>query len=93
MAIALPAQTFTTITDFNWNDGAQPYFLSLVQGPDGDFYGTTFYGGVIGSGYGTVFKITPSGALTTLHSFAGSPTDGGIGMPGWRYALTGTSTV
>jgi uncharacterized repeat protein (TIGR03803 family) len=44
-----------------------------VQASDGNFYGTTTYGGAYTS-YGTVFKITPKGVLTTLHSFDG--TDG-----------------
>jgi uncharacterized repeat protein (TIGR03803 family) len=39
----------------------------LIQAGNGDFYGTTFRGGV--GGEGTVFKITPSGNLTTLYSF------------------------
>jgi uncharacterized repeat protein (TIGR03803 family) len=49
-----------------------------VQASDGNFYGTTLYGGAYcpPDGCGTVFKITSSGALTTLHSFAGSPSDG-----------------
>jgi uncharacterized repeat protein (TIGR03803 family) len=46
---------------------AAPPRARLVQGSDGDFYGTTFQGGA--SNYGTVFKITPAGVLTTLHSF------------------------
>jgi len=58
-------------------DGQNPWFGSLVQGTDGNFYGTTVYGGAnnscVFSGYtvgcGTVFKITPSGTLTTLYSF------------------------
>ncbi len=45
---------------------------ALIQATDGNFYGTTYGGGADGSG--TVFKITPSGTLTTLHSFDG--TDG-----------------
>jgi uncharacterized repeat protein (TIGR03803 family) len=52
----------------NCTDGAYP-FAGLVQGTDGNFYGTTRSGGAVG--YGTVFKITPTGTLTTLHSFAG----------------------
>jgi uncharacterized repeat protein (TIGR03803 family) len=52
-------------------DGAYPY-SGLVQATNGNFYGTTTLGGV--NGHGTVFKITPSGKLTTLHSFDG--TDG-----------------
>ena len=46
----------------------------LIQATDGDFYGTTKYGGangVVYGGYGTVFKITSSGRLTNLHSFCG----------------------
>jgi uncharacterized repeat protein (TIGR03803 family) len=41
----------------------------LTLGSDGNFYGTTYFGGTHNEG--TVFKITPSGVLTTLHSFDG----------------------
>jgi uncharacterized repeat protein (TIGR03803 family) len=52
-------------------DGAQP-LAGLVQGANGDLYGTTSVGGT-GSDYGTVFKITRNGAFTSLVSFqAGS---------------------
>ncbi len=60
-----------TVTD----DGAQP-FASLVQGSDGNFYGTTFQGG--SANFGTVYKITPGGQMTILHSFGdGTVTDDG----------------
>jgi uncharacterized repeat protein (TIGR03803 family) len=52
-------------------DGFQPEG-TLIQASDGNFYGTTNEGGNTGTGDGTVFRITSSGALTTLHSFAGS---------------------
>ena len=75
-AIPLPAQTFTGLVSFDYTDGASPY-SSVIQGVDGNFYGTT-YGGGSGSNCfyncGTVFEITPSGTLTTLHNFVG--TDG-----------------
>ena len=53
-------------------DGAQPVF-PLVQGSDGNLYGTTSIGGNDGvnSGYGTIFKITQAGTLTTLYNFPG----------------------
>jgi uncharacterized repeat protein (TIGR03803 family) len=51
-------------------DGAGPYFGPLVQGTDGNLYGTTNGGGInVGWGAGTVFSITPQGSLTTLYTF------------------------
>ena len=47
----------------------------LVQGSDGNFYGSTYGGGA--NGYGTIFKITLAGSLTTLHSI-NNDTDGSI---------------
>ena len=71
MAIASSAQTLTTLHNFagHPNDGADPY-AGLVQGGDGNFYGTTESGGA--NNDGTVFKMTADGTLTTLYSFAGS---------------------
>ena len=66
-AIASPAQILTTLHSFSGADGAVP-IAGLVQASDGNFYGTTAFGGTNSSG-GTVFKITPSGTLTTLYSF------------------------
>jgi uncharacterized repeat protein (TIGR03803 family) len=54
------------LASFDGANGSGPLGY-LVQGIDGNFYGTTFYGGT--NGYGTVFEITPEGALTTLYSF------------------------
>lgn len=48
-------------------DGSYP-FAGLVQGTNGNFFGTSFYGG--SSGHGTVFTITPAGVLTSLYSFS-----------------------
>jgi uncharacterized repeat protein (TIGR03803 family) len=53
-------------------DGSSPN-AGLIEGSDGNFYGTTLNGGV--NNQGTVFKITPSGTLTVLHSFDAN--DGG----------------
>jgi uncharacterized repeat protein (TIGR03803 family) len=64
-----PSGILTTLYSFCINisctDGDAPY-AALVQATDGSFYGTTSLGGAYG--YGTIFKIAPSG-LTTLHSF------------------------
>ena len=58
---------------FDGTDGATPD-AGLIQGSDGNFYGTTAGIGMgFGSSNGTVFKITPAGALTTLYSFCGQP--------------------
>lgn len=64
--MTMSAQTLTTLIDFNNSNGGQPDF-SLVQGSDGNFYGTASTGGV-NSG-GTVFKMTAGGKLTVLYSF------------------------
>jgi uncharacterized repeat protein (TIGR03803 family) len=56
-----------------------------VQGTDGRFYGTTFVGGA--NNFGTVFKVTPSGTLTTLHSFNGA--DGSTPLAGLGQATDG----
>jgi uncharacterized repeat protein (TIGR03803 family) len=65
---------FTTVYSFTGGeDGANP-MAGLVQGSDGNFYGTTSNGGTNNSG--TVFKISAAGALTSLHSFTGT-NDGG----------------
>lgn len=56
------------------HDGSQPE-AALVQGGDGNFYGTTADGGTnvdsYGFGCGTVFKVATNGTLITLHAFTG----------------------
>jgi uncharacterized repeat protein (TIGR03803 family) len=65
--------TLTTLYSFTGGtDGAGPS-ASLIQGADGNLYATTALGGV--NGWGTVFRITTGGTLTTLYSFSGG-TDG-----------------
>jgi uncharacterized repeat protein (TIGR03803 family) len=75
-----PRGTLTTLVSFDGTDGNYPY-AGVTQGTDGNFYGTTYYGGTKcgggSGGCGTVYKITPSGTLTTLYSFgSGHPEEG-----------------
>ena len=60
--------TFSAL-DANGNneDGATPG-VALTRGPDDVFYGMASYGGT--NGNGTIFKITPSGEFTVLHTFS-----------------------
>jgi uncharacterized repeat protein (TIGR03803 family) len=64
--------TFTTLHTFQGvesGDGANPSG-ALALGSNGDFYGTTYSGGVNGgSSSGTVFRITPRGKVKILYSF------------------------
>jgi uncharacterized repeat protein (TIGR03803 family) len=85
-----PAGTLTTLYSFcsasGCPDGDSPVG-ALVQAANGDLYGATFGGGTNCSptGCGTIFKITPGGALTTQYSFCAQPScadgatpDGGL---------------
>jgi uncharacterized protein (TIGR03437 family) len=77
-----PQGSLTSLHSFNLTDGATP--VVLIQGADGNFYGTTQFGGAGGycpittpglgflKGCGTVFKITPAGAFTTIYTFQGA---------------------
>lgn len=59
--------TFTNLFDFDATDGSGPQYVYLVQGTDGQLYGTAGNGG--GNGVGTAYKITTAGAFTQLYSF------------------------
>ena len=52
-------------------DGFFP--VSLIESPDGNFYGTAVGGGVGMNAQGTVFKMTPSGQVSVIYSFAEEP--------------------
>jgi uncharacterized repeat protein (TIGR03803 family) len=106
-AVAISAQDFTSLIAFDVTNGASPVF-SLVQGPDGNLYGATTYGGAnqtqCPGGCGTVFRITPSGVLTTIYNFCSqiacldgqTPTGVIVGPGGNLYGATvagGTTTL
>ena len=91
-----PGGTLTTLVTFSGTtDGAYP-LAPLALGNDGNFYGTTHQGGDLKlnnkRGFGTIFKITTSGQLTTLVNFNGtngaSPTTLTLGNDGNFYGLT-----
>ncbi|HZT43555.1 MAG TPA: choice-of-anchor tandem repeat GloVer-containing protein, partial [Chthonomonadaceae bacterium] len=71
-----PAGALTTLCSFPGigMNGTEPN-SALALGPDGNFYGTTVYGNAPYTG-GTVFKVTPSGILSTLYAFPGPPPGG-----------------
>jgi uncharacterized repeat protein (TIGR03803 family) len=83
--------TLTTLHSFDGTDGANPY-AGLVQATNGDLYGTTYSGGANCSyPCGTVFKITPSGTLTTLYNFCSQSgcTDGSYPRAGLAQGANG----
>ncbi len=67
-----PAGVETVLYNFTgYADGSDPQ-APPIEGLDGNYYGTTVNEN--GGAYGTVYKITPGGALTTIYTF--NVTDG-----------------
>jgi uncharacterized repeat protein (TIGR03803 family) len=65
-AVFASAQTVTTLAALSSKMGGTPQ-ATLVQGTDGNFYGTTEFNGAYGGG--TVIRVTPNGAVKVLHNF------------------------
>ncbi len=70
MSSPVQAQVLTTLIEFNQINGGDPQG-TLIQGPDGDFYGTTRFVGRpdCEHGCGTVFRITSTGVGTSVYRF------------------------
>jgi uncharacterized repeat protein (TIGR03803 family) len=64
--------SLTTLVTFNYTGNGANGEPGLILGQDGNFYGCTSNGGAYS--YGTVYKMTPTGSLTTIHAF--DDTDG-----------------
>jgi len=66
--------TLDVFYNFAQSDGASPMAGLAPDYSTNDFFGTTETGGA--NGFGTVFQVDSSLNLTTVHDFAGAPTDG-----------------
>src|SRR5213594_1154580 len=66
-----PGGDMTVLASFTFDDTNGFHPVALAQGSDGNFYGANYYGGPV-EFYGTIFKITPDGALSTVFSFNGT---------------------
>jgi uncharacterized repeat protein (TIGR03803 family) len=66
-----PSGALTNLLTFNGANGAAP-LPGLIQATDGNYYGTTAAGDSHYPGLGTIFKMTPSGTLTTMVIFHGT---------------------
>lgn len=93
VAVTCKSSPESTLYTFSGgNDGNYPD-SGLTAGPDGNFYGTTTYGGT--GDVGTLYRVTPQGAHTVLYSFTPAPGDGQypasgleLGDDGFFYATT-----
>ncbi|PYT07064.1 MAG: hypothetical protein DMF60_07890 [Acidobacteria bacterium] len=65
---ARAAVTLTTLHSFTGPEGANPF--GLLQGRDGNFYGTALFGGEYEQG--TLFSVSPEGSVNVLFSFDGT---------------------
>jgi uncharacterized repeat protein (TIGR03803 family) len=97
LALALPlfighrAQTAELQTIFNFGASLGSVAGNLVQGPDGNFYGTSRIGGPAGNG--TIFRVTPAGVLTIVSANLLNPSAGlVVGNDGLLYGLTESDT-
>jgi uncharacterized repeat protein (TIGR03803 family) len=94
LAVAAHAQSVTFVANFDGGNGSQP-FGSVIQATDGNFYGSTAFGGLYKQG--NVFRMTPDGKIASIYSFCSQancadgqwPESGTIlGSDGNLYGLT-----
>jgi len=93
-----PSKGLVTLHIFNLADGYGPR-AGLAKWTDGNYYGVNQYGGLAvaslpgQAGWGTIFKVTPTGALTVLYKFTGGvdgavPTGTPVIFKGYLYGTT-----
>src|SRR6185312_10507717 len=88
LACTRDARALEPQTLFNFNVSVGTVLGNLVEGPDGNFYGTTSHGGPLGNG--TVFRVTPGGVLTTIIADQANPAAGlVVGNDGLLYGMNG----
>ena len=87
LAVGAQAQTFTTLANFSGGNGESPYYGTLIQATNGNYYGTTHNGGK--NGGGTVFEVTPAGKLSTTYNFC-SLTNCADGNAPWSALVLGS---
>ncbi|HWY19687.1 MAG TPA: choice-of-anchor tandem repeat GloVer-containing protein [Candidatus Acidoferrum sp.] len=80
------SQTVVNVHNFTGDNSGFPFYVTPAQGRDGRLYGTT--GGLGGTNYGTIFKLSPSGAFQQIHSY--DLTDGSEPNAGVTLASDGT---
>lgn len=80
--------SFSVLHSFNYATEGLGLDGKLLQAIDGNFYGTSSRGGAFG--FGTVFKVTPSGSATVLHAFTGGSSDGADSEAGLIQGVDGT---
>ncbi|MBV9718328.1 MAG: hypothetical protein JOZ77_03355 [Candidatus Eremiobacteraeota bacterium] len=73
-----PSHKYTVLYAFHGTDGSEPY-AGLTMDSGGNLYGTTSFGGK--TGFGTVFKLDPSGHESVLYNFT-KGADGGVPVSG-----------
>jgi uncharacterized repeat protein (TIGR03803 family) len=90
VAASGPEMEYAVLHSFSGPDGARP-MAPLVQGTNGNFYGTTSEGGL--NDHGVVFEMDAAGRVTVLHAFSGGdgtrPSGGLIqAIDGYLYGTT-----
>ena len=92
-----PDGRFSVLHAFTGGTDGSSLAGPLVQTPDGNLYGATPAGGVLGQG--SIFRLSPAGVFSTLYSFTGGMDGfdpaGGLapGDDGWLYGVTRSNTI